>query len=115
MDASIADAGAIAPATATGATTEATSTGPRRNPTSFADAAERRLKEQQQNAAEQAESYSAFDQNHEKRQEFRRLIDPGILRHNPKHIAMESLRVHTLSRDSFDWGMTDYISLPRSW
>jgi len=36
-----------------------------------------------------------FDANHEKRIEFRRLIDPGIMRPNSKDVALRSL--HTLS------------------
>ncbi|KAN0132507.1 hypothetical protein V8E53_009523 [Lactarius tabidus] len=37
-----------------------------------------------------------FDANHEKRTEFRRLIDPGITRPNSKEVALRSL--HTLSK-----------------
>ena len=32
-------------------------------------------------------------QEHEKRQNFRRLIDPGIFRPNSKQVAMDSLKV----------------------
>ncbi|THH28944.1 hypothetical protein EUX98_g5239 [Antrodiella citrinella] len=59
------------------------------------NAIERRLRQQrEESSASPSSGYSAFDENHEKRQEFRRLVEPGILRTNPKHIAMESLRVH---------------------
>ena len=59
-----------------------------------ADALERRIQERK--AAEQAAanaSYTPFDEEHDKRQEFRRLIDPAILRPNPKNVALESLKV----------------------
>lgn len=58
----------------------------------MAAAIERRLRMERERAAAAASSAS-FDGNHEKRQEFRRMIDPGILRPNPRHIAMESLQV----------------------
>ena len=45
-------------------------------------------------AAAASSSKATFDENHEKRQEFRRMIDPGILRPNPRHVALESLQVH---------------------
>lgn len=35
-------------------------------------------------------------QEHEKRQHFRRLIDPGIVRPNSKQVAMDSLKASTL-------------------
>lgn len=35
-----------------------------------------------------------FDTNHDKRIEFRRLVDPGIIRPNSKEVAMRSLRVN---------------------
>ncbi|KAI0282294.1 hypothetical protein BGY98DRAFT_912412 [Russula aff. rugulosa BPL654] len=38
-----------------------------------------------------------FDANHAKRTEFRRLVDPGIMRPNSKEVALRSLRVNTLS------------------
>ena len=41
-----------------------------------------------------------FDTNHDKRIEFRRLVDPGIIRPNSKEVAMRSLRVN-LSASSF--------------
>lgn len=61
-----------------------------------AAAIERRLQEERERAAAAAASSSNvnFDGNHEKRQEFRRMIDPGILRPNPRHIALESLQVY---------------------
>ena len=61
-----------------------------------AAAIERRLQAEREKAAAAAGSSSNhnFDNNHEKRQEFRRMIDPGILRPNPRHVALESLQVH---------------------
>lgn len=35
-----------------------------------------------------------FDNNHTKRTEFRRLVDPGIMRPNSKEVALRSLRVN---------------------
>jgi hypothetical protein len=35
-----------------------------------------------------------FDVNHAKRTEFRRLVDPGIMRPNSKEVALRSLRVN---------------------
>lgn len=35
-----------------------------------------------------------FDANHTKRTEFRRLVDPGIMRPNSKEVALRSLRVN---------------------
>jgi hypothetical protein len=35
-----------------------------------------------------------FDTNHTKRTEFRRLVDPGIMRPNSKEVALRSLRVN---------------------
>ena len=60
----------------------------------IADAFERKLREQRDQAAASHAGYSDFDDNHEKRQHFRRLIDPGIMRPNPRHIALNSLQVH---------------------
>lgn len=61
-----------------------------------ADALERRLRErreaEQQAAANSA--YRPFDEDHDKRQEFRRMIDPAILRPNPRPVALESLKVN---------------------
>ncbi len=65
-------------------------------PNTIAEAFERKLREQRIQAAAAAgpTEYSNFDENHERRQEFRRLIDPGIMRPNPRHIALDSLQVH---------------------
>ena len=63
-------------------------------PNAIADAFERKLRTQREQAAAAPTGYSDFDDNHEKRQNFRRLIDPGIMRPNPRHIALESLHVH---------------------
>ncbi|OSD04259.1 hypothetical protein PYCCODRAFT_1433642 [Trametes coccinea BRFM310] len=59
-----------------------------------AAAIERRLQaEREKAAADAAARGSAFDiRNHEKRQEFRRMIDPGILRPNPRPLALEALQ-----------------------
>jgi hypothetical protein len=43
--------------------------------------------------SEEKSAYDAFDDSYEKRIEFRRLIDPGILRPNQKEVAIRSLRV----------------------
>ncbi|KAI0719546.1 hypothetical protein C8T65DRAFT_635723 [Cerioporus squamosus] len=56
-----------------------------------AAAFERRLQAEREKAAAAGPS-STFDGNHEKRQEFRRMIDPGILRPNPRKLALESLQ-----------------------
>jgi hypothetical protein len=37
-----------------------------------------------------------FDANHAKRTDFRRLVDPGIMRPNSKEVALRSLRVNPL-------------------
>ncbi|KAI0660974.1 hypothetical protein C8Q70DRAFT_973882 [Cubamyces menziesii] len=56
-----------------------------------AAAIERRLQAEREKAAAAAQS-SMFDGKHEKRQEFRRMIDPGILRPNPRPLALEALQ-----------------------
>ena len=38
-----------------------------------------------------------FDANHAKRNEFRRLVDPGIVRPNSKEVVLRSLRVNLIS------------------
>ena len=38
-----------------------------------------------------------FDANHAKRTEFRRLVDPGIVRPNSKEVLLRSLRVNLIS------------------
>ena len=60
-----------------------------------AAAIERRLQAEREKAAAAAQS-SMFDGKHEKRQEFRRMIDPGILRPNPRPLALEALQVQLL-------------------
>lgn len=47
-------------------------------------------------AAEQDPQPQPFDVNHAKRTEFRRLVDPGIMRPNSKEVALRSLRVNLL-------------------
>ncbi|EIW61950.1 uncharacterized protein TRAVEDRAFT_163609 [Trametes versicolor FP-101664 SS1] len=56
-----------------------------------AAAIERRMQAERDRAAAAAQP-STFDGKHEKRQEFRRMIDPGILRPNPRPLALESLQ-----------------------
>lgn len=61
-----------------------------------AAAIERRLQQQREQAEEAAAAAkveTSFDENYERRQEFRRLIDPGIVRPNAKELALESLQV----------------------
>ena len=65
------------------------------NPNAVADAIERRLREQRTQAQQDpGKTYVAFDESHEKRQELRRMIDPGILRPNARPLALEALQVH---------------------
>ena len=40
-----------------------------------------------------AHEYSDFDKDHDRRQEFRRLVDPGITRPNPREVAYEAIKV----------------------
>lgn len=76
---------------------------PPRSATAAADrearlaALQRRLDEQAADAAATVggldqPAFIPFDANHEKRQEFRRLIDPGIMRPNAREVALASLR-----------------------
>ena len=37
--------------------------------------------------------YSDFDKDHDRRQEFRRLVDPGITRPNSREVAYEAIKV----------------------
>lgn len=70
---------------------------PAPNANSLADAIERRLREQRvQPQTDKGKTYAAFDEDHEKRQELRRLIDPGILRPNARPLALEALQVRSL-------------------
>lgn len=65
-----------------------------------AEAFEKRLRQQrEEQQAKAAGSFVAFDEDHETRQEFRRLIDPAILRPNPRPLALESLKVMRTSSD----------------
>ena len=68
------------------------------NSNAVADALERRIQQQreQEQQAIAAASYVAFDEDHEKRQNFRRMIDPGILRPNARPLALESLKVELI-------------------
>ncbi|KAI0771636.1 hypothetical protein BD413DRAFT_445850, partial [Trametes elegans] len=56
-----------------------------------AAAIQRRIEAERAQAAAAGQGAS-FDGKHEKRQEFRRLIDPGILRPNPRPLALEALQ-----------------------
>lgn len=38
-------------------------------------------------------NYSHFDKDHDRRQEFRRLVDPGITRPNSREVAYEAIKV----------------------
>jgi len=38
-------------------------------------------------------NYSDFDKDHDRRQEFRRLVDPGITRPNSREVAYEAIKV----------------------
>ena len=40
-----------------------------------------------------AHDYSDFDKDHDRRQEFRRLVDPGITRPNSREVAYEAIKV----------------------
>jgi hypothetical protein len=63
----------------------------------MAAAIERRMREQKaQQQVQSSAPYVPFDEDHEKRQDFRRMIDPGILRPNPRPVALESLKVNPL-------------------
>lgn len=42
-------------------------------------------------------NYSDFDKDHDRRQEFRRLVDPGITRPNSREAAYEAIKVRVLS------------------
>jgi hypothetical protein len=40
-------------------------------------------------------AYSSFDKGHDRRQEFRRLVDPGITRPNSREVAYEAIKVRS--------------------
>ncbi|KAI0939951.1 hypothetical protein AcV5_001189 [Taiwanofungus camphoratus] len=61
------------------------------NRTAVAAAAEERLR-QQSLGSSVATQYVNFDNNHEKRQEFRRMIHTTILRDNSRKLALEALQ-----------------------
>ena len=44
-------------------------------------------------ATNTAPTFDAFDEDYEKRTEFRRMIEPGIMRPNTREVAMRSLKV----------------------
>ena len=72
------------------------------NSNAVAEALERRIRQQQEQEQQAiaGTSYAAFDEDHEKRQSFRRMIDPGILRPNARPLALESLKVDLVFSDS---------------
>ena len=75
---------------------------PRPDHNAVAAAIERRLQAEREHAAAAPAAATTsqstnFDASHEKRQEFRRMIDPGILRPNPRNVALESLQVRLSS------------------
>lgn len=41
-------------------------------------------------------AYSSFDKDHDRRQEFRRLVDPGITRPNSREVAYEAIKVRSI-------------------
>ena len=49
------------------------------------------------NTPDVAQEQQPFDVNHTKRIEFRRLVDPGIIRPNSKEVALRALRVNLTS------------------
>ncbi|THH28943.1 hypothetical protein EUX98_g5238 [Antrodiella citrinella] len=62
------------------------------NASLHAAAAERRLVHPSQPHLKKA-SYTAFDENHQTRTKFRRIINEDILRHNSRDISMKSLEI----------------------
>ena len=62
------------------------------SPEALAEAAERRTRQ-----ATPQLSAAQLAAEHERRQKFRRLIDPGIMRPNSKERAMSSMKVHACS------------------
>jgi len=55
-----------------------------------------------------AHHYSDFDKDHDRRQEFRRLVDPGITRPNSHEVAYEAIKV-SFRRRLFGGGLTGYL------
>ena len=60
-----------------------------------AAALERRLRQQRESISTPSANptYTAFDEHHELRQKFRRMVDPGILRPNPRAVALQAIDV----------------------
>ena len=73
--------------------TMASSRSPDRN--DVAAALERRLRQQRESISTPSANptYTAFDEHHELRQKFRRMVDPGILRPNPRAVALQAIDV----------------------
>jgi len=73
-----------------------TSASPPRSPSPTQDREARLVAIERRQAAARsaaAAEFRPFDADHEQRQRFRRLIDPGIMRPNPVDVARASLRV----------------------
>lgn len=68
------------------------------DPNEMAAAIERRVQAEREKAHADAalKAQREFEQLRDKRQEFRRLVDPGILRPNARELAIESLIVACL-------------------
>jgi hypothetical protein len=61
------------------------------------------------NTPDTAQVPQPFDANYAKRIEFRRLVDPGIVRPNSKEVALRALRVNPIPC-SFASGLNDIFS-----
>ncbi|KZV75162.1 hypothetical protein PENSPDRAFT_624931 [Peniophora sp. CONT] len=55
--------------------------------------AERAAAQSADAAANVAPTFDAFDEDYEKRTEFRRMVEPGIMRPNTREVALRSLKV----------------------
>jgi hypothetical protein len=64
---------------------------------------------QSSNTSDTAQVPQPFDANHAKRIEFRRLVDPGIVRPNSKEVALRALRVNPMPC-SFASALNDILS-----
>lgn len=69
----------------------------------LAEATARRL------ANAEASPDSLLAQEHEKRQMFRRMIDPGIFRPNSKEVAMDSLKASSGSSSSMSRSQRGFV------
>jgi hypothetical protein len=64
---------------------------------------------QPSNTPDAAQVPQPFDVNHDKRIEFRRLVDPGIVRPNSKEVVLRALRVNPIPC-SFTSALNDIFS-----